>query len=139
MSSGLTNKQGRESAFGDSSTILPDGIIGADDRNTLVGSYPIGVFGSGQGGFSVDIWMPHMVFPRTRKREEGGTGKGSTGSGSFKFEVSDQTNGGNVLVHLIGVLFEFENKADKSYRDLIGENTNPKAQVENEDDGIDVV
>ncbi len=130
----------RESAFGfgDSGTISPDGVISNTDRQTLLGSYPFGEWGGGRGGFSVDIWMPHMVFPKTKTLENGETETGAAGKGSFRFEVMSQRKGGNVLVHLTGVSFEFENKADKTYRDLVGENAAPKTMVDDYDDDTDV-
>lgn len=134
MSSSLSSKQGRESAFGDSSVIIPDGSIGGGDRQTLVGDYPLGVYDASSGVHGLAAYFPTMVF-----RSFAEDSKGMSGTGTFDFKVIESEKDGKVLVLLKDISFKTENMADRTYKDLIGENANPKAQVENEDDGIDVV
>ena len=135
MTTGLTSKQGRESAFGDSAVILPDGAIGSGDRQTLVGEYPLGVYGEGEksGVHGLAAYFPTMVF-----RSFAEDSKGMSGTGNFAFKVLESEKDGKVLVLLQDISFKTENMADRAYKDLIGENANPKAQVDNEDDDTDV-
>ncbi len=135
MTSGLASKQGRESAFGDSAAIIPDGSIGAGDRQTLVGDYALGTYGqnSKSGVHGLAAYFPTMVF-----RSFAEDSKGMSGTGSFAFKVLASEKDGQVLVLLQDVSFKTENMADRTYKDLIGENANPKAQVDSDDDDTDV-
>lgn len=131
----MGTKQARESAFGDNGPIIPDSSISSGDRQTLVGQYPIGIYGEGKntGVNALAAYFPTMVF-----RSFAEDSKGMSGTGSFAFKVLASEKDGQVLVLLQDVSFKTENMADRTYKDLIGENANPKAQVDSDDDDTDV-
>lgn len=136
MTNGLNTRQGRESSMGDSVALIPDGNIGPGDRQTMVGSYPVGIYGEGEksGVHGLAAYFPTMVF-----RSFAEDSKGMSGTGTFDFKVMESEKDGKVLVLLKDISFKTENMADRTYKDLIGENANPKTQVDNEDDdGTDV-
>lgn len=131
----MGTKQARESAFGDNGPIIPDSSVSYGDRQTLVGQYPIGIYGEGKntGVNALAAYFPTMVF-----RSFAEDSKGMSGTGSFAFKVLASEKDGQVLVLLQDVSFKTENMADRTYKDLIGENANPKAQVDSDDDDTDV-
>jgi hypothetical protein len=131
----MGTKQARESAFGDNGPIITDSSISSGDRQTLVGQYPIGIYGEGKntGVNALAAYFPTMVF-----RSFAEDSKGMSGTGSFAFKVLASEKDGQVLVLLQDVSFKTENMADRTYKDLIGENANPKAQVDSDDDDTDV-
>ncbi len=131
----MGTKQARESAFGDNGPIIPDSSVSYGDRQTLVGQYPIGIYGEGKntGVNALAAYFPTMVF-----RSFVEDSKGMSGTGSFAFKVLASEKDGQVLVLLQDVSFKTENMADRTYKDLIGENANPKAQVDSDDDDTDV-
>lgn len=131
----MGTKQARESAFGDNGPLAPDSSISSADRQTLVGQYPIGVYGEGKntGVNGLAAYFPAMVF-----RSFANDSKGMGGTGSFAFKVMESEKDGKVLVLLQDVSFKTENMADRTFKDLIGENANPKRQVDGEDDDTDV-
>lgn len=135
MTNGLNTRQGRESSMGDSVALMPDGNISAGDRQTMVGSYPVGIYGEGEksGVHGLAAYFPTMVF-----RSFANDSKGMGGTGSFAFKVMESEKDGKVLVLLQDVSFKTENMADRTFKDLIGENANPKRQVDSEDDDTDV-
>jgi hypothetical protein len=135
MSDGLNSVKGRESAFGDNGTIIPDGAISAGDRQTLVGEYPLGYFDDSGVVHGLAAYFPTVIF-----RSFAGESKGMSGTGSFSFKVleNEKDKNGDVLVLLSDISFKTENMADRTYKDLIGENANPKRQVDSEDDDTDV-
>lgn len=126
----INTKQSRESAFGDNATISPDGNISAGDRQSILGGYPLGAYDVGATGLrGAAVYFPAMEF-----RAFAGESKGMSGTGSFAFQVIENERKGRVLVLLKDVSFKTENRADKAYRELIGENAAPKAQVFEDDD-----
>ncbi len=131
----MGTRQARESAFGDNGPIIPDSSVSYGDRQTLVGQYPIGIYGEGKntGVNALAAYFPTMVF-----RSFAEDSKGMSGTGSFAFKVLASEKDGQVLVLLQDVSFKTENMADRTYKDLIGENANPKAQVDSDDDDTDV-
>lgn len=131
----MGTKQAREAALGDNGPIIPDSSISSADRQTLVGQYPIGIYGEGRnsGIYGLAAYFPTMVF-----RSFGEESQGMSGTGSFAFKVIESEKDGKVLILLQDLSFKTENMADRTYKDLIGENANPKAQVDNEDDDTDV-
>ena len=64
---------------------------------------------------------------------------GLAGTGEFSFEVVGEGKGGMVRVKLSDLSFKTENKADKAYLDMVGENKAPAGLDDDyEDDGTDV-
>lgn len=90
------------------------------------------VFGRGADG-DVEISVPEMAH-----RKFSGDSTGLKGSGTFDFEVVGR-RGGTVKIKLENLTFSTENKADKSYRDLVGQNVAPAGLNDDLDDGTDVV
>lgn len=69
-----------------------------------------------------------------------GESKGLKGTGTFSFEVLDGEKGGQVLLRLSEMAFKTENKADQSYKEMVGVNGDPAARDDgDEDDGTDIV
>lgn len=65
---------------------------------------------------------------------------GLSGTGEFSFEFAGEGKGGMVRLKLSDLVFKTENRADKSYRDMVGENKAPAGLDDDyEDDGTDVV
>lgn len=68
-----------------------------------------------------------------------GESKGLKGTGTFSFEVLAIDENGKVLVRLSDLSFKTESKADKTYREMVGENEAPAGLDDaDEDDGTDV-
>lgn len=81
-----------------------------------------------------------VVVPASLVVRRGPT-EGVAGKGSFSFRVVGEAGGGNVRVSLFHLGFETENRADKTYRDMVGENKAPEGLEDDldDDDGTDVV
>lgn len=79
-------------------------------------------------------------FPAMMARAFRGESQGLSGIGAFSFKVLENEKDGKVLVRLEDISFKTENRADKTYREMVGENAKPKGfeDDDDEDDGTDV-
>ncbi len=130
--SGIDSSSGRQALLGDG-LVSPDGTFGADDRSALLGEQ----FSSGLDGKAKLLGGDKTM--RIQSHFLNGMRVGGTGKISFQFRLHSMNETSLLAtVELSDMVIGIENRADKTYMDLIGENNVPVSHPDNEDDDTDV-